>query len=354
MRRGAFYRGRTGVLRCKRPRGYGIFLAVPFDIAAVAAHLSEHYGIEGTVSEVSRGRATNFCVSTHSRRWLWKVFQPELTVARVSKAADFVAFMSRAGYPAREYARACDGREVLPFGDRVAVLIPWIDGATPEPNHVVSIDAVTQIGQLCGELHQVASAYPSTDRRLPAGSGRSLNEKQIALAQLLAQQPPGSEVGGELATRLDLLSQSGSALEASQRRAQFGMIHGDFQGAHVVFDGPRAVGVIDVLGEWYLLGWELMRGFFQSVPIGLARSDHEALLRLWQGYLEGYRTANPTCGGTDIETAYDVYLLQLITSTYGLRPPLDPALRAFGRWRTEVARYLHDHRNHLRTQMAAL
>jgi hypothetical protein len=30
----------------------------------------------------------------------------------------------------------------------------------------------------------------------------------------------------------------------------------------------RAAGVIDVLGETYLPGWELMRAFFQSVPCG--------------------------------------------------------------------------------------
>jgi len=239
------------------------------------------------------------------------------------------------------------------FGERVAVLIPWIDGGTPEPNQVTSVDAMNQIGRLCGEFHRVASAYPVERRPKKAGSGRSLSEKRAALAWLLARHGRESEIGTELAIRLDLLSRSGHALEASLWQAPDGMIHGDFHGAHAVFDGQRAVGVIDVLGEWYLPGWEMMRAFFQSVPMTFGDDGYDALLKLWQGYLDGYRSAHSIRSGTDIEVAYDVYLFQLATSTYGLRPPLETALRAFGRWRTEVARYLHDHRADLRTRMAS-
>jgi Ser/Thr protein kinase RdoA (MazF antagonist) len=343
----------SGSFRTSIGAGVRHLLNVSFNIDTITAHLFKHYGIEGTVSEVSRGRATNYRVRARHQSWLWKVFQPELSLSRITQAADVVAFVTRAGYPAREYVRAADGRHVLMFGERAAVLIPWIEGATPEPNQVASVDAITQIGRLCGEFHHVAAAYPVKERPKQAGSGRSLSENLDTLARLLAQHARASEIGAELAIRLDVLSHSGLALEASRRRARLGLIHGDFQGQHVVFDGPQAVGVIDVLGEWYVPGWEMMRAFFQSVPLDFEDDDHEALLSLWRGYLDGYRSAHPIRGDTDIEVAYDVYLFQVTASTYGLRPPLDAALREFGRWRTRLAQYLHHHRANLRTRMAS-
>jgi Ser/Thr protein kinase RdoA (MazF antagonist) len=97
-------------------------------------HVRRHYGIHGNVEPVPRGRASNYTVSHQGARWLLKVFQPEYTQTRLEQAADFVSFVVSAGYPAQEFVRSRDGARVVMLGDRAAVLIPWIDGDTPEPN----------------------------------------------------------------------------------------------------------------------------------------------------------------------------------------------------------------------------
>ncbi len=81
--------------------------------------------------------------------------------------------------------------------------------------------------------------------------------------------------------------QSGYSAGANQREVKRGIIHGDFSAAHVVLNGQNASSVIDVMGEFYIPGWELMRGFFQSVPCGTDRHP-EALEALWRSYLSGY------------------------------------------------------------------
>ena len=128
------------------------------------------------------------------------------------------------------------------------------------------------------------------------------------------------------------------------------MIHGDFSGSHVVFQADRAVGVIDVMGEQYLPGWELMRAFFQSIPpVDRPPATIEAS---WRAYLAGYTSAYPI-QPREVAIAYDSYLLQLASSIYGLRHPLDDGLRAFGRWRTHLAHHLAEHRREFRDMMAS-
>ena len=72
----------------------------------------------------------------------------------------------------------------------------------------------------------------------------------------------------------------------------------------------------------------------------------------WRAYLAGYTSECPI-QPREVAIAYDAYLLQLAASTYGLRHPLDEGLRAFGRWRTHLARHLAEHRRELRELMAS-
>lgn len=164
----------------------------------------------------------------------------------------------------------------------------------------------------------------------------------------VAVKAPNREIANEVAVRLRILSRWGEAPAAATRDAMRGVNHGYFSGAHVVFRGERAAGVIDVLGEKYLPGWELMRAFCQSVPCGDGPPD--ALEAPWRAYLGGY-SAESRIQAQEIGVAYDVYLLQLTASTYGLRASLDDELRAFGRWRTRLAVYLSEHRALLRQML---
>ncbi len=227
----------------------------------------------------------------------------------------------------------------------MAVLIPWIAGDTPEPNTLTAPDELWQVGALCGWIHRLGAAYDAADALDFAGSTTTIPEKQARLARVAAEAP-NRDIADEVAVRRRILGRWGETLAAATRDATRSVIHGDFSGAYVVFQADRAAGVIDVLGEKYLPGWELMRAFFQSVPCGES-GPPEALEVPWRAYLGGYAAELPI-QSRDIGVAYDVYLLQLTASTYGLRAPLDDELRAFGRWRTRLAAYLSEHRTLLR------
>ena len=283
------------------------------DAKSASEHLRRHYGLVGSVQRVPRGRADNYRVSAASARWLFKVFQTEYTLPRIDYAADFVSFVARSGYPAREFAPSLDGARVIPFEQRAAVLIPWIDGHTPEANSVTFPSALRQMGALCGRLHRLGEQYPHAQALEYTGSTRSLAYKRAALLRLT---DAGGEIAAEARARVEILDALGDELERSHARARRGVIHGDFSAAHVVFRGDHAVGVIDVLGDMYLPGWELMRAFFQSVPVA---DDVE---RPWRAFIGGYASEH-SITREEIETAYDTYLLQLTSSTYGLREPLD-------------------------------
>jgi Ser/Thr protein kinase RdoA (MazF antagonist) len=164
----------------------------------------------------------------------------------------------------------------------------------------------------------------------------------------LATITDDAEIADELGVRIAILDRLGSQLAASDQAVRYGVIHGDFFCSHVVFREQQAIAVIDVLGERYVPSWEMMRGFFQSVPSVFQFPQFEAP---WRSYLSGYASEHPI-QSRDIAIAYDAYLLQLSSSRYGLQPPLDDKLRAFGRWRTCLAQYLADQRAELRSMMA--
>jgi len=113
----------------------------------------------------AEGRASNYTVSHQGARWLLKVFQPEYTQKRIEQAADFVSFVVSAGYPSQEFVPSRDGARVVMLGDRAAVLILWIEGDTPEPNTVSTLDALGQVGALCAhrrELRQLMASHART------------------------------------------------------------------------------------------------------------------------------------------------------------------------------------------------
>jgi Ser/Thr protein kinase RdoA (MazF antagonist) len=234
------------------------------------------------------------------------------------------------------------------------VLIPWMEGDTPEPNTVSSPDVLRQIGALCGRLHRLGSIYPGAEAldaagRVAAGqvAAKRLADKRSALLDL-AKRTKDEEIRDELGVRIAILDRLGDELAASHQQVRHGVIHGDFFCSHVVFREEQAIAVIDVLGEQYVPSWEMMRGFFQSVPSVFQSSQFEVP---WRAYLSGYASEYPI-QARDIAIAYDAYLLQLSSSRYGLQPPLDDKLRAFGRWRTRLAQYLAEQRAEVRLFMA--
>ena len=316
----------------------------------LAAHLTRYYGVSGEIDYIPRRRAHNYRVTSDGNCWLFKIFQAEYGIDAVLRAARFVQFAARSGFPVEDFRGSLSGAAVVPFGSRAAVLIPWIDGSTPEPNSLSSPSALAQIGNLCGKIHVLGARWPEGRDLRPDGTNRRLAEKRESLNRLALDPDTAPEVADEAAVRIGILDALGADLERTQAGLSTGIIHGDFAAAHVVFSGDKAIGVIDVMGNCYFPEWELMRAFFQSVPCG--NSAPEDLEPLWSAYLDGYQAERRVNAG-QVSCAYDAYLYQLTSSTYGLRLPHDCSLRAFGRWRTDLSTYLAANRGSLRELMAS-
>jgi Ser/Thr protein kinase RdoA (MazF antagonist) len=118
----------------------------------VAEHLMRHYGIDGGISRIPQGRADNYRVVCRGEHFLLKVFQPEYDFPAVERAAAFLQFVARAGYPAKEFVGSLSGSGVVPCGNRASVLLPWIDGNTPEPNSVSKESMLAQVGGPAGRM----------------------------------------------------------------------------------------------------------------------------------------------------------------------------------------------------------
>jgi hypothetical protein len=328
--------------------------------ADIANHLVREYGLSGALELVliPQGSAANYHVSSRQGQWLFKVFQSDYTVQQIEIAGRLVQFLIERGYPTSPFLQSTSGASVTQFDAQAAILLPWVSGMTDAPNTVSDPRRMRELGALCGRLHQVAQGFPEAPALEVAHPHTCVPKALEKLERLKveARHTPDPELVRGITARQSILADLGAELASSQQAAVRSVIHGDYYCSHLVWRAGRPAAVIDVLGKFYFVGWELMRGFFQSVP-PLAQLLEAALERLWRECFEGYRQqfAFPP---EQIMCAYDTYLLQLTASTHGLVPQHPDAderarqQRSFGLWRTETARQLAMRRSVLRRFMA--
>ena len=321
----------------------------PWSDGEIVAHLASRYGIELPLSlaAIPKGRAFNYLVQAATGRWLFKVYQPDVTTERVAAAGRLVQFLAERGYPVKPFRATVDGALAPAFAGRATVLVPFVDGRIIPTFTTDRAERLAELGRLCGRFHRLGTAFDGNVGEADAAVGgwdvaRSLERFQ-RLAAAAADRGEG-DVVRQVEVRLAILRRLGAELAASWQACPVGLTHGDFYAEHVVWDGRGSPWVIDVLGARYFLGWELMRTFFQSVPPVWELDDADAP---WRAYLAGYR-GEMDAPGEQLAAAFDLYLFQLTKSAYGLIPDAasahDPAkheaLLAFGRWRTRTCKEL--------------
>src|SRR5437867_618096 len=145
---------------------------VELDTTSLDSHLQRHYGIRGDIEPVLTGRASNYSISSGRDRWLLKVFQSDYSVYRIQQAGQFLHFLVDRGYPSREFVRSRSNERVTLLAGRASVLIPWVDGATPEPNTLSDSGRLREMGALCGRLHRLGGEFPQAIEREFAGLTR--------------------------------------------------------------------------------------------------------------------------------------------------------------------------------------
>lgn len=327
--------------------------------------VQERYGLDGEIElrRIYEGRALNYHLSGDSGEWLLKIFQDDYQLQRVQLAADFCEHLARGNCAIQTFHRTNDGSAVSTVNGRPMILVRWITGRILPPNSLTSEIDLRYLGRLCGQLHRVAATFPQAeDLGEPNPSDKlSLDERCKNFDQKTHEASrTNTEIRDEIDIRRKILDQVGADLHNSESASDKQAIHGDFYCAHSVWQTGRPVGIIDAMGGFYFPGWEVMRCFVQSIPpIGNLRPD--LLSKLWSRYVLGYNSEKPI-SQAEIEIAYDVYLLHLTLSAYGLRMPRsepwhDAAvianLREFGRWRTSTAHVLASQRASLRSMFAS-
>ena len=145
------------------------------------------------------------------------------TCDRFRRAADFVRYLVRSGYPVQEIIHTKGGEPVTVLQDRAAVLIPWIDGDTPAPNTADSLEVLNQLGALCGRLHRLGAGYPDADCLHVAKQAqpRRLADRRAALLEL-ATIIEDAEIADEVGVRIAILDRLGPTLEESYQAVTHG------------------------------------------------------------------------------------------------------------------------------------
>ncbi len=316
--------------------------------------LGAEYGMYSvdSIEYIPKGRATNFLIRADGRLWLCKFFQDAYAPARIEAAARYVGFLRARGYPVKQFRPARGGAATAVLQGRAVALIPYIEGEIAPTLASGDGPRLASLGCLCGQIHALSSGYDRAEELQESPPANWSIVPAIERFRRLVSSPQiqdHPDLAQQIRGRLDLLDGVGRALLDNAQRSPLGVIHGDYFADHVVW-GSDSAWVIDVLGSYYYPGWELMRAFFQSIPAPSSLGD-DALAQLWQPFIGGYRDAR-RISGAELVQAYDLYLLQLIKSPYGITPDTKTIpdiekreqLLAFGRWRTLTGATLGERR----------
>ena len=175
--------------------------------------------------------------------------------------------------------------------------------------------------------------------RFPDTAGRLLQAK-AAYADLMAAAHAdavhGAEICRDLQDRLVMIARvSDAGAFVNTNALTLKRSHGDYSVMQLLYDGSEIKAVLDFVNAGEVpIAWELIRSYsYMDCTFNAARLA---------AYTNEYRRYAEV-SMDDLRYMPYLYLSQLLSSTYGYKQYLqtgDEELLAFGRWRTEMCRYL--------------
>lgn len=303
-----------------------------------------HYGLPvQSVERIARGSAALFKLHIDGAPCILKVFQPKLRADSILREVHVTDFLRQNGLAVPEYIPCRNGEYYFTQGCRVVILQKFIPGQTREKSCSTGKE-LRDSAKLLAQIVNVLEHYPYDDL-LPCdaakyGSAARLLQARAAYADLMASARAdaahGADICGDLQDRIAMIDRVLDADALVDMNAlTVRRSHGDYSVLQLLYDGDEIRAVLDFVNAGRVpVAWELIRSYSYA-----DRTFSAARLAAYANEYRRYADLSLD----DLRYMPYIYLGQLLGSTYGYKQYLQTgsaALLAFGRWRTEMCRYL--------------
>lgn len=321
------------------------------DEKTIKEETKKHYNLDIDKIEVINGGNANIYKLTdiHNNQYILKEFQSKFNFKMILKEVHVINHLKQKGLPVPEYIPCINNQSYFEYNGRIIILQKFIEGKTKN-KYTGNKKALLESAKYLGLIINALEDYPYDDM-FKANINKFKNIKDIdeSIAKhqdliLVAEKDNiyGEKIKQDLIDKINILN----AVKQNQTFQAITNItikktHGDYNVLQFIYDSNdniKAILDFATAGELPIV-WEIARSYNymdKECKNGVFNVDNLVL------YVKEFmKYSNLT--KEDLKYLPYIYLIQVLSSTYGYKQYLDTGnlnMLEFGEERTNICRYL--------------
>ena len=283
--------------------------------------ISSQYGLEvASLERIRKGLGTtNWILRTRESDYFVKQFDVSVDPGRERDALRMATYARSHGIPSPGIVATKTGSLLSVDPQTVLSIFEYVPSATAGGN--LSYNQMAEAGATLGALHRLLrcfpSAYPPITNQWISFNPSAKNLEIDRLLSIIAEKPALDEFDilamDTLRRRKELLVELPVMIEPL-RALSTQVIHNDYGSPNVLFRGERLAAVVDFQpSEPFLVSYEVGR-----MALNVENLRFSGWFENSVGFVDAYCREHPVTVD-DVVKAPQVWLVQLVRSTYGVR-----------------------------------
>lgn len=314
--------------------------------------LEQEYNINAKeIVELDRGSANLFEIEAQEGKFILKEFDKKRTEDTIQKETNIINFLRERNIKVPKYIKTKNNNFHTKNEGRIIIVQEFIEGYTVKSNSVDDHDRIIESATILGKIVKALKDYKGLsdegfiDKKF---SKEALQEGIIKMQKLKASLNNDNIYKEKFEEDLSYKIKIAKEIEEKFDFSIIGKLtientHGDYGVLQLIYNDEQETTVIDFERAKKLpIVWELMRSYSY---IDKEAKDGQLNIKTLVEYFKEF-SKFVKLNEYDLKYAAHVYLVQLITSTYGYKEYNNDysqsQLLNFGYFRTNLCKYLYE------------
>lgn len=308
------------------------------------------YGIDiNKIERLNRGSANIYVLNNN--QYVLKEFQSKYTKEEIDKEIIIINHLKKDNIPVPEYLKTKSGVYNYTYKNRVIIIQKYIDGHTIESNTGTKeqvMESAQYLGKIVKSLDTLKITLPYCDMSYTKKTlDESITNHQELLNKITENNYP--QIYKDLTDKISMLKYIKDNIDLSNTdKITIMNTHGDYSVLQFIYKNDKINAIIDFVSACKMpVVWEVIRSYSyidEKAKDGILEVNNlTQYVKCFANYVQ--------LNNYDLKYMSYLYLIQLLTSTYGykqyLRDNTKIDLLEFAYFRTKLCRYLFDNANQI-------
>lgn len=311
--------------------------------------IKEKYNIDiNNIEKINRGSANIYLLDN---KYILKEFQSKYTKEEIDKEINIINHLRKDNIKVPEYIKLLNGEYSFIYNDKVIILQKYIDGYTIEANtgtYNQMIESASYLGKIIKSLENIEVELPTSDIS-SWYSEETINnaiEKHINLLNKIDKEKE-LKIYKDLEDKISMLKYVKENIDFTDMKyLTFKNTHGDYSVLQFIYKEDKIEAVLDFVSASKMpIVWEIIRSYSY---IDSKCKDGIIDINNLVDYVKEF-TKYVKLNKYDLKYMSYLYLIQLLTSTYGYKQYIEDNtkldLLEFAYFRTNLCKYLFNNRD---------